>query len=83
MGPTENVWGCIEYEINQKYIRNIEDMTKEVLSYWESMSHKLIHNSIDSMSRRIQQCIEMEGGLKKSEKVNFLRKYKYVQNNRH
>ena len=65
LDPTKIVWGCIKGEINQKYLRNIEDMMREVVSYWDSMSHKLIHNFIDSMTRRIQQYTEMEGGLTK------------------
>ena len=38
---------------------------REVASYWGSTSLKLIHNFIYSLARRIQQGIEMEGGLKK------------------
>ena len=44
---------------------------KEVASYWNSMGLKLIHNFIDSVTRRIQHGIEMEGGLKNSAKVKF------------
>ena len=39
-------------------------MMQEVVSYWDNMGHKLIHNFIDSMTRKILQFIEMEGGLK-------------------
>ena len=38
---------------------------REMMSYCVSTSLKLIHNFIDSVTRRIQQGIEMEGGLKK------------------
>ena len=40
-------------------------MTREVASYWDSTSLKLIHNFIDSVTLRIQHGIEMEGGVKK------------------
>ena len=37
---------------------------REVVSYCDSTSLKIIHNFIDSVTRRIQQGIDMEGGLK-------------------
>ena len=52
-------------------IRNIKEMMREIVSYWDNVGHKLIHNFIDSMSRRIQQWVEMEGGLKNSEKMKL------------
>ena len=38
---------------------------REVASYLDSTSLKLIHNFIDSVTLRIQHGIEMEGGTKK------------------
>ena len=38
-------------------------MMNGVASYWNSTCLKLIHNFIDSVTRRIQHGIEMEGGL--------------------
>ena len=38
---------------------------REVVSYWNRTGVKLIHKFIDGVTRRIQQGIEMEGGLKK------------------
>ena len=46
-------------------------MMREVAPHWNSTSLKLIHNFIDSVVRRIQHGIEMEGELKKSAKVKF------------
>ena len=40
-------------------------MMRGVASYWNSTGLKLIHNFIDSVTRRIQHGIEMEGGLRK------------------
>ena len=37
---------------------------RELASYWNSKGLKLIHNFIDSVTRRIQHGIEMEGGLR-------------------
>ena len=50
---------------------------REVASYWNSTGLKLIHNFIDSMTRRIQQGIEMEGGRKKFCKSEILPKQKW------
>ena len=38
---------------------------REEASNWNSTGLKLIHNFIDSMTRRIQKGIEKEGALKK------------------
>ena len=48
---------------------------REVVSYWNSTGLKLIHNFIDSVTRRIQRGIEMERGLKK-----FLQKWNSNEN---
>ena len=65
LNPIENVWGLIKDEINQKCLLNVDDMKREVVSYWDSMSHDFIQSFTDSMPRRIQECIQMEGGLTK------------------
>ena len=49
-------------------------MMREVVSYWDSTSLKLIHNFIDSVTRRIQHGIEMEEGLKTFCKSEILMK---------
>ena len=46
-------------------LKNIEEMMREVASYWDSTSLKLIHNFIDSVTRRTQHGIEIEGSLQK------------------
>ena len=49
-------------------------MMRVMTSYWNSTGLKLIHNFIDSVTRRIQHGIEMEGGLKKFFKSEILMK---------
>ena len=49
-------------------------MKREMASYWISTGLKLIHNFIDSVTRRIQHGIEMEVGLKKFCKSEILTK---------
>ena len=46
-------------------------MMREVASYLDNTSLKLIHNFIYSVTQRIQQGIEMKGGLNNSAKVKF------------
>ena len=65
LDPIENVRKCIKDEINYKCLKNIEEMMREAVSYWTSTGLKLIHNLKDSVTRRIQHGIEIEGGLKK------------------
>ena len=61
--PIDTILGCTKDKINPKCLRDIEEMMREMMSYWDSMSQKLIHHFTNSMTRRIQQYIEMEGGL--------------------
>ena len=56
-----------------KEYRRIE-MMRVMASYWNSTGLKLIHNFIDSVTRRIKHGIEMEGGLKKFRKSEILMK---------
>ena len=49
-------------------------MMREMASYWNSTDLKLIHNFIDSVTRGIQHCIEMERGLDKFCKSKILMK---------
>ena len=44
---------------------------RELASYWNSKGLKLIHNFIDSVTRRIQHGIEMEEVSEYSAKVKF------------
>ena len=43
-------------------------MMRGLASYWNSTGLKLIHNFIDSATRRVQHGIEMEGGLKRQKR---------------
>ena len=49
-------------------------MMRGLASYWNSTGLKLIHNFIDSATRRVQHGIEMEGGLKTFCKSEILMK---------
>ena len=49
-------------------------MMREVASYWNSTSLKILHNFIDSVTRRIQHGNEMEGGLNKFCKSEIIMK---------
>ena len=52
-------------------------MMREMASYWDSTSLKFIHNFKDSVTRRIQHGIKMEGGLKKFYNSEILMKIQF------
>ena len=60
LNPIENIWGTLKVTINQKEIREVEAMTREVASYWENMNHDLLHNFISSLTRQIDACVAAE-----------------------
>ena len=65
LNPIENVWGVMKDRINQKGLRNIEDMKREVVEYWDTLSHDFLQTLIGSVPRRIQSCIAEQGSLTK------------------
>ena len=65
LNPIENIWGTLKVTINQKENREIEAMTREVVSYRENINHAFIHNLISSLTRHIDACVTAEGGVTK------------------
>ena len=65
LNPIENISGTLKVTINQKGIREVEAMTREVASYWENISHDFLHNFISSLTRQIDACVASEGGVTK------------------
>ena len=43
--------------------RNIEVLKEDALTYWDTLTHQYLQNLEESMPRRIQACIEAEGGI--------------------
>ena len=76
LNPIENIWGTLKVTINQKGIREVEAMMREVTSYWENNNHDFLHNFISSLTRQIDACVAAE----KWVTIYFLNSYlKFIQ----
>ena len=65
LNPIENVWGILKDSLNQKSLTCLEEMKTEAVKFWNTISHDLLENLVESMPRRIEACIREEGGLTK------------------
>ena len=65
LNPTENVWGLLKDNLNQKGIQQIAILKAEATRYLDSLTHDLLQNLTDSMPSRIADCIALNGGLTK------------------
>ena len=65
LNPVEKFWRTLKVTINQKGIREVEAMTREVASYWENINHHggFLHNFIISLTRQTNACAAAEGGV--------------------
>lgn len=65
LNPIENIRGLLKDNIIKKGIRSLAVAQEEVVQFWGTLSHDFLHNLIDSMPRRIEACIAVQGGLTK------------------
>ena len=65
LNPIENIWGIMKERVNQKGLTKVEDMKREVVRYWDSITHETLTSLIGSMPTRIRLCREARGDLTK------------------
>lgn len=62
LNPIENIWGLMKVIISKLPRTNVEEWKKSIHRVWESLSLEYLKALIESMPKRIQQCIENNGG---------------------
>jgi transposase len=64
LNPIENLWDKIKRKVyaRRKKPKNLRELQKSVKAAWKAISLKDIQALVDSMPRRIQKCIEANGG---------------------
>jgi transposase len=67
LNPIENLWNEVDRKVRnlRNQPKNIDDLERKVKTAWRSISLDFIHKLIESMPRRIQACIEAQGGATK------------------
>ena len=51
--------------VNQKIVSNIHEMKREVVNYWDTISHETLAFLVNSMPNRINECIAQNDGYTK------------------
>jgi transposase len=59
--PIEDVWSMMEHDLEQKTPKTIQALRKTLTKSWENLDMKNVMASIESLPRRLEQCIELKG----------------------
>jgi len=61
LNPIENLWGLVQAKVNAKGCKTFEEFKAEVIKQLKKVPKEYLVNMIDSISKRIQKVIELEG----------------------
>jgi len=62
LNPIENIWAWMDRRMMSQQITSIEHLKEVLHETWLSIPHDLCINLIESMPRRIKECIKNKGG---------------------
>ena len=64
LNPIENVWGTMKQRLSRRLLpeHSMDDLRNMLLEEWDNISTRMIRMCIASMPRRIQACIDANGG---------------------
>jgi transposase len=57
----EDIWSIIDHALEHKKIKNISQLKTAIKKEWNNLHMQLIRNSVESMPRRLQECIDLKG----------------------
>jgi transposase len=66
LNPIENVWGIMKDIIEKQEPNNMNDFNTAIADVWDKLSIELLKALIESMPKRIEECIAANGG-----KINY------------
>ena len=58
---SEDIWSYMNTELNKHTIKNITSLKRCLKKIWKEISLETMRNSVESMERRINQCISRQG----------------------
>lgn len=62
LSPIENAWGYIQARVDAVGCKNFEEFKETLLNEWASMDRKYVRALMESLPRRMQQCVDRNGG---------------------
>ena len=63
LNPIENVWQVVKDRVEKLEPKDMGEWKRVIHETWTELSEELIDNLVNSMPRRIKQCIARNGGL--------------------
>ena len=57
----EDIWSHLDRRLQRHKIKSIATLKKKLREEWENVDWETIRTSVDSMPRRLNQCIERNG----------------------
>jgi transposase len=66
LNPVENVWRIMKDIIEKQEPNNMNNFNTAIANVWDKLSTELLKALIESMSKRIEECIAADGG-----KINY------------
>ncbi len=64
LSAIENAWAHVQAQMDAAGCANFEEFQAKLIKTWEGLPAKYYKSLMDSMGRRLQACIELEGGAK-------------------
>ena len=58
----ENLWSVLEQNLEKSIPTSLKDLESEIERGWEEISREEVYKLIESMPKRLQLCIEAQGG---------------------
>jgi len=62
LNPIENIWGLMKNSIRKQQSKNMDDLKKNIISFWNNLDKDHILNTIKSMPKRLEKVINNDGG---------------------
>lgn len=62
LSPIENAWACIQARVDAVGCQTLDQFKETLLKEWENMSRKHCISLMNSLPKRMQKCIEKNGG---------------------
>ena len=62
LNPIENAWSVLKRNVEDRQPGNVEELEAVAREEWSKLPKSLFENLIDSMTRRIGQVLERNGG---------------------
>jgi hypothetical protein len=59
--PIEDVWSMLEHELQAKGPKDIRSLKSNLTKAWENLDMSKVRTSIESLPRRLEQCIGLNG----------------------